>query len=185
MFKKKTGASDKGGTNLVKTQNHEEIIQSVQELSNKTQKHKPLTTVTETGKFFGLGTHKVTGKELNITLSQIDDEMIRSKEFDAAVLDHITALYQALDALDAEHICGIMTAANVAKAADDKANINGQNIEKLVTLFTNNPQYIAQKNELKKTIEVMKNKIKTACYIAGGSIALAVIAFLLGICDVF
>lgn len=184
MFKRKTGNSDKGGTSLVKNQNQEETLQSVQELSNKTQAHKPLTTVAEQGKFFGFGTHKVTGKEFNTALSQIDDELIRSKEFDTAVLDHITALYKAIDALDAEHISGIMTAANVAKAADDKANVNGHNIEKLITLYTNNPPYIAQQSELKNTLDAMGKKVKTAYYIAGGSIALTVITLLLSICGV-
>lgn len=184
MFKKKTVNSDKAGTSLVNKQNQEETLHSVQELSSKTQTHKPLTMVSEHGKFFGFGTHKVTGKEFNAALSQIDDELIRSKELDTAVLDHITALYKAIDALDSEHISGIMTAANVAKAADDKANVNGQNIEKLITLFTNNPQYIAQKNELKNTIDAMEKKIKTAYYIVGGSIGLAIITLLLSICGV-
>ncbi len=185
MFTKKTANSDKVGTSLINKQNHEDLLQSIQELSSKTQKHKPLVTVKEKGSFFGLGTHKVTGKEFNRTVSQINDELIHSNEFDTAVLNHLNAIYKAIDALDADHISGIMSAADVAKAADDKANVNSQNIEKVITLLTNNSNYIAEKNEIKKSIETMEKKVKTAYYVAAGSIGLAIITLLLSVCGVF
>lgn len=173
MFKTKKENYDKDKKTCKKKL--DEALQSLQKLSNETKTHHSLTTVPEHGKWFGLGSHKVTGKELNTTLSQINDEIVRSKNLNLAILNHITILYQTIDALDDSHISGIMTVANATKEVDDKLSVYSENFEIITELLKNNPQYI----KLENTVNTMGKKLKTAYYIAGSSIALAIITLLL------
>ena len=173
MFKIKKETYDKNERTHKKKLDEE--LQSLQKLSNETKTHPSLTSVPEHGKLFRLGTHKVTGKELNTSLSQISDEIIRSKNLNLAILNHITVLYQAIDALDDAHISGIMAVANATKDVDDKVNVNSGNIEIMTDLLKNNPQYI----KLENMVNTLDKKLKTSYCIAGSSIALAIITLLL------
>lgn len=77
----------------------------------------------------------MTGYELNNVVSQVEDQLVDMKNFDLGFLDIITSIYKALDALDREHISGILIAANAAKVASDKATQNVETIQKIVKVL--------------------------------------------------
>lgn len=174
MFKKRTDHSIKKAVNITKYQNQEPDFPPVPDVSDSVKTPLPFIPVAERGEFFGLGTHKVTGKEFNTALSKIYDELIQSRQSELTMYDYITALSKSIDALDADHVSGILVASNIAKAADDKANENSQNIEKLVSLFKNNPYYQEEKQALEK-------KVATANTVAVGAIVLTVIVLVFNI----
>lgn len=177
MFKKRTDHSIKKAVNITKYQNQEPGFPPVPDVSDSVKAPLPFIPVAERGEFFGLGSHKVTGKEFNTALSKIYDELIQSRQSEIALHNYITDLSKTMDILDADHISGVLIASNIAKAADDKANENSQNIEKLVSLLKNTPYYQAEKKALQK-------KTTTANVVAIGSAVLTVIVLLLNIAGI-
>ena len=75
----------------------------VQALSLQAEAHTPVTRVSEKGKFLKIGSHKVTGKELNDIAAHIDNSTIQVRNVQIETLRHVDQLYQALDALEADH----------------------------------------------------------------------------------
>ena len=120
---------------VVKRQNFDIAMKSIKDLSDQAKEHEPLDRVSNSGGFLGLGDHKVTGYELNNVVSQVEDQLVDMKNFDLGFLDIITSIYKALDALDREHISGILIAANAAKVASDKATQNVETIQKIVKVL--------------------------------------------------
>lgn len=120
---------------VVKRQNFDIAMKSIKDLSEQAKDHEPLDRVSNSGGFLGLGDHKVTGCELNNVVSQVEDQLVDMKNFDLGFLDIITSIYKALDALDREHISGILIAANAAKVASDKATQNVDAIQKIVKVL--------------------------------------------------
>lgn len=120
---------------VVKRQNFDIAMKSIKDLSNQAKEHEPLDRVSNSGGFLGLGDHKVTGYELNNMVSQVEGQLVDMKNFYLGFLDIITSIYKALDALDREHISGILIAANAAKVASDKATQNVEAIQKIVKVL--------------------------------------------------
>ena len=114
---------------VVKRQKFENAMTSIENFSKKANTNTKLEKVE--GNFFGT----VKEKNINIFVSQVEDRLIELKNFDLGTLDIITNIYKALDALDKEHISGILIAANSAKAASDKANENVKAIEKIIKVL--------------------------------------------------
>lgn len=120
---------------VVKRQNFDNAMQSIRDFSEQARELEPLSRVSYSGGLFHLGDHKVTGTELNTVVSQVEDQLIDLKDFNLGFLDLITNIYKALDALDQEHISGILIAAEAAKAASDKATENVEAIQKIVKVL--------------------------------------------------
>lgn len=120
---------------IVKRQNFDQAMSSIKEFEEQAQKDVSLNRVSHSGGFFGLGDHKVTGTELNTLVSQIEDQLICQNNWDIDFIKQISNIYKALDALDKEHIAGILTAANAAKVASDKATKNVQSIQKIIEVL--------------------------------------------------
>ena len=120
---------------VVKRQNFDNAMKSIKDFADQAQEHEPIDRVSFSGGFLGLGDHKVTGFELNNVVSQVEDQLVDLKSFNLEFLDLITKIYEALAALDREHISGILIAANAAKAASDKATKNVEAIQKIVALL--------------------------------------------------
>lgn len=120
---------------VVKRQNFDKAMTSIKVFADNAKEHEPLDRVSYSGGFLGLGDHKVTGSELNNVVSQVEDQLIDLKDFDLGTLNIITDIYKALDALDKEHISGILIAANAAKVASDKATKNVEAIQKIIKVL--------------------------------------------------
>ena len=157
----------------------EVALQEVDGLSQQVSEHKHVEKVPEQGKFLKLGSHKVTGKELNSTAAHIDDTIIQIKNAQVETLRHIAQLYQALDALDAEHVAGILSAVKAAETATDWARINDENIGKITNYLMRDERVVAHKNEQESKIAELERKIKNAYLLAGGAIVLALVSFVL------
>lgn len=151
----------------------------VQALSLQAEAHTPVTRVSEKGKFLKIGYHKVTGKELNDTASHIDTSIIQTRNVQIETLQHIDQLYQALDALDAEHIAGILTATEAAEKAKDLANVNDQNIGKIISYLTQDNRILSYKKEQESKVAALERKVKAVYIVAGSATAVALISLII------
>ena len=154
-------------------------VREVEDLSLKAKDHKRVDTVSEHGKFLKLGSHKVTGKELNSVTAHIDESMIQMKNVQIDTLRHITQLYQVVDSLDEEHISGILTALKAAEAATDWARINDENIGKITACLMKDEQMLAHKKEQADKMAVLEHKVKMAYFVATGAVVVAVTSLLI------
>lgn len=149
-------------------------LQEIDGLSKQSGKSKPIERVSEQGKFFRLGSHKVTGKELNATVAQIDETFIQMNDVQIKALHHISQLYQAIGALDEEHIAGILTAIKAAETATDLAHVNDENIGKIINYLMQDDQVLAHKNQQETRLVALERKVKTAYLVAGGATIAAI-----------
>lgn len=152
---------------------HGSAIQEVEQLTLKAKEHTPVSPVAEKGKILKLGTHKVTGKELNQATAHIDDTIIQAKNGQIAILNHIAQLYKIIDSLDAEHIAGILAASKAAEAATDWARVNDENITKIITILSKDARVVAHENAQEQRISELEKKLKTACILAVGAATIA------------
>lgn len=152
---------------VVKRQNFDKSMESIRVFAEQSKEHEPLDRVSYSGGFLGLGDHKVTGYELNNVVSQVEDQLVDLKNFDLGVLDIITNIYKALDALDKEHISGILIAANAAKVASDKATKNVETIQKIIKVLQefkdklDKLEHLMDVDKAWKLLEEQKRLLKT------------------------
>lgn len=73
------------------------------------------------GGLFGLGSHRVTGAELNERTAKIQNHLIKLNQFSKDVIGEIGSVYTALESLDKEYIPAIMTAVKGAEIASEQA----------------------------------------------------------------
>ena len=144
----------------------------------KAKEHTPVTPVAEKGKILKLGTHKVTGKELNQATAHIDDTIIQAKNGQIAILNHIAQLYKIIDALDAEHIAGILAASKAAETATDWARVNDENITKIITILSKDDRIVAHENAQERRISGLEKKLKIAWILAISAVAIAVVSLI-------
>lgn len=174
MFEFKRASGKKETAPGEKKSNIELAVLEVEELSQKAKEHKPVEKVSEKGKFLKLGSHKVTGRELNTTATHIDDSIIQMKNVQIETLDHVIQLYKVVDSLDAEHIAGILAATKAAEVATDWARINDENIGKITAYLMKDERVIAHEKEQMTRIAVLENKVKKAYFVACGAVVVAV-----------
>lgn len=179
MFDFKKASVKKEAAPGEKQPRFEVALQEVESLSLKAKEHERLKPVSEQGKFLKIGSHKVTGKELNKATAHIDDSIIEMKNVQIDALRHIIQLYQVVDALDAEHIAGILAAAKAAETATDWARINDENIGKITNYLIQDDRVLAHKKEQETKIAVLERKVKNAYFIAGGAAVVAFVSLVL------
>lgn len=176
-FKKALGKKDEPSG---ETQSKFELaLQEVDALSRQAKEHTLAAKVPEQGKFLKIGSHKVTGKELNETAAQMDNSIIQAKNVQIKTLRHVVQLYRALDALDAEHIAGILTALKAAETATDWARINDENIGKITSYLMQDDRVLAHKKEQETRIAALERKVKNAYFVAGGAVVVAFASLML------
>ena len=154
---------------VVKRQSFDKAMHSIEVYAKKAKETRQLDKVSTNGGFLGLGSHKVTGEEFNNRLTQIGGYLIDLRNFDLGTLDIVSDIYKALDALDKEHISGILIAANSAKVASDKANKNVEAIEKIIMVlqkFKNSLEKMEHLMDVDKAwgiLEEHNTTLKTLC----------------------
>ena len=84
-----------------------------------------------------------------------------------------------MDALDAEHIAGILTAIKAAETATDWARINDENIGKITSYLMQGDRVLAYKKEQDDRISALEIKVKTAYFVAGASTLAAIASIVL------
>ncbi len=136
---------------VIERQNFDNAMKSIEDYALKADNKTALAKVPTSGGLFNKGEHKVTGREFNERLSQIESGLIDLKDFDSRTLDIVMDIYKALEALDKEHISGILIAANTAKQASDKANKTVDAMKKTVDVLRN---FNKSLNELKHLMDI-------------------------------
>lgn len=154
-------------------------VREVEDLSLKAKDHKRVEKVSEQGKFLKLGSHKVTGKELNGATAHIDESMIQMKNVQIDTLRHVTQLYQIVNSLDEEHIAGILAALKAAESATDWARINDENIGKITAYLMKDERVIAHEKKQTARISALESRVKNAYMIACGSAIVAIASIVL------
>lgn len=170
-FKKTSGKKETAPSEM--KSKLEIAVREVEDLSLKAKEHKRVEKVSEQGKFLKLGSHKVTGKELNSATAHIDESMIQMKNVQIDTLRHIIQLYQVVDSLDEEHIAGILAALKAAETATDWARVNDENIGKITAYLMKDEKVLAHKKELESKIIALERKAKNAYYVAGAAVVVA------------
>ena len=150
----------------------------VQALSLQAEAHTPVTRVSEKGKFLKIGSHKVTGKELNDTATHIDTSIIQTKNVQIETLRHVDQLYRVLDALDGEYVTGILAATEAAEKAKDLANINDQNIGKIISYLTQDNRILTYRKEQESKVAALERKVKLAYIVACSATAVAFVSLI-------
>lgn len=179
MFEFKRASGKKEASSGESKSQFELAVQEVAGLSHKAEEHTHIPKVPEQGKFLKIGSHKVTGKELNEASAQVDHSIIQAKNVQIETLRHITQLYQALDALDAEHIAGILAALKAAETATDWARINDENIGKITNYLMQDDRVLAHKKDQESRIADLEQKVKNAYFVAGGAVIIALASLML------
>ena len=179
MFDFKRVSGKKETTSNATESKFELAVREVEGLSHQAEKHIRVQKVPEQGKFLKIGSHKVTGKELNEATAQMDNSIIQAKNVQMETLRHIVQLYEALDALDAEHVAGVLSAIKAAETATDWARVNDENIGKITNYLMQDGRVLAHKKEQETKIVALEHKIKQAYFVAGGAVVVALVSLLL------
>lgn len=109
----------------------------------KVPKNLEFQTVKISGGFLGIRDHKVTGYELNDTISQVQDYLMKFNQLNTNFIKEFGQVYNALEALDNDYIQAILIAIKAAEKANDDVKIAQNDISKTIGIQ-------------KKTINVLK-----------------------------
>lgn len=131
------------GELIIKTHDFEASKNQLKVFSEQTQTDLELRKVDISGGFLGLGDHKVTGYELNVLTTQIQDYLIDLNSLNTKFIKEFGQVYNALEALDKDYIQAILIAIKAAEKANDEVKIAQGDITKTIELQ-------------KKTITVLK-----------------------------
>lgn len=157
----------------------EVTLKEVKSLSTRAKEHMRVEKVAEKGGFLKLRSHKVTGRELNVATDYIDDSIMQVKNVQSETLQHILQLYQTLDALDEEHVAGILSAIKAAEAATDLARINDKTIGKIANYLMQDELVLAHKEEQRQKIEALEKRIKSTCFMTCCALVVASVSLVI------
>lgn len=131
------------GDLVIKTHNFELAKKNLREFSQKEAKDLQIKTVDEDGGFLGLGTHKVTGEELNERIVTIQQHLIALNETNNKAIKEFGEVYKALESLDKEYIQAILIS---IKATEETSKGIAAAQEKITQII----------EDQKKTLEILK-----------------------------
>ena len=131
------------GNLVIKTHNFELAKKNLREFSQKEAKDLQIKTVDEDGGFLGLGTHRVTGEELNERIATIQQHLIALNETNNKAIKEFGEVYKALESLDKEYIQAILIS---IKATEETSNGIAAAQEKIAQII----------DDQKKTLEILK-----------------------------
>ena len=97
----------------------------------------PITKVKSKG-LLNIGSHKVTGVELNRTISELEFQLSHLKKIDCNILDSLEQISTFTAALDQEYLTGLVNSATIAEdaaaAARKACEESGQNMAQIQIL---------------------------------------------------
>lgn len=124
---------------IIHKHNFDQSLCKLKKLSSTMPGNCTLTKVAEDGGFLGLGSHKVTGQELNKLTGIIQNKLISINSTLINFHKEFGTVYNTLNTLDKEYIAGILT------AVEDTQRVSCQ------TLST--------QEDIHKTIEALKKTV--------------------------
>ncbi len=110
------------------------------------------TTVANTS--FGVFSHKVTGEELNETIGEIQNYLIRFNDLCNNFIDEFGTVYKLFESLDKDYISAIVMAIKAAEKVSKKEQEDRRAIKELVKQHT---QAIEVLGKFKEEIEMLKH----------------------------
>ena len=127
---------------IIKRHNFETAKKKIQTFTKKIPDSIYLPKFEEDGGLFRLGDHKVTGEEMNIFLTRLQQEFMNFNSSISNIFKQFKEIYVAFDSLDKDYISGILAAigsaaesSKQARAASDKANLACGDIKKTIAVL--------------------------------------------------
>ena len=128
---------------VVEKHDFESAKNRIQKFSQKESQEIAISKVDTDGWFFGLGSHKVTGGELNERLSTIQQHLIDLNTTNNQTIKEFSQIYKALEALDKDYIQAILVSikgtektSEGLKAAQEKIKNTISNQVKILNVLT-------------------------------------------------
>lgn len=128
---------------IIETHDFEVAKNGLKRFLQKSESDLELDSVSESGGFFGLGDHKVTGAELNKRLSIIQTHLIDMNKININTVKEFGQVYDAFEALDRDYIPVILMSIKAA----EKANVEVKEAQADIGKILDNQ---------KKTLEILK-----------------------------
>ncbi|MBE6300652.1 MAG: hypothetical protein E7085_02185 [Parabacteroides distasonis] len=136
---------------LIKRHNFEIEKNKIQEVSKNLPPSPYFRRVEVDGGLFNWGDHKVTGREMNDFVSDVQDEMISINYTFKYVIGAFKDVYKALDYLDKEYIKGILISIEGAEKASKQALSAHEGNKKTI-------------QALQRTVEILKDFKETVTF---------------------
>ena len=135
---------------IIQKHNFDESLCKLKQLSSSMPDNCTLTKVAESGGFLGLGSHKVTGQELNKLTGIIQNKLYSINNTLIKFHKEFGTVYNTLNTLDKEYIAGILTAIEDAQKVSNQTFSVQKDIHKTI-------------EALKKTINAFKEFKDSIC----------------------
>ncbi|RHO34358.1 hypothetical protein [Amedibacterium intestinale] len=139
---------------VIKEHDFQEAKNNLKKYTDKTKEEVEFIKVPTVGGFFNLGTHKVTGDELNEITDKIQEYLINFNTLSQCLVDEFGQVYKAFESLDKDYITGIVGSIRAA----EKVSIEEQkDRKKIKELIEQHKQSIAVLKKFKADIEKLKH----------------------------
>lgn len=149
------GLTNNQSTSLViKEHDFREAMASLKKYTEQAKKNVELSRVPYDGGLFNLGSHKVTGTELNNITSQIQGYLISLNTLGQGLVDEFGQVYKAFEHLDKDYISGIVTSIKAAEEVSKQEQKDRRDIKELVE---QHELAVAVLKQFKKDIEKLKH----------------------------
>ncbi len=139
---------------IIKEHDFQEAKKGLQKFSRKKNSEISLESVKESGGFLWLGSHKVTGEELNDRLEIIQQHFIDLNKINIDVVKEFGQVYSALEALDKDYIPAILMGIKSAEKASDEAKANQVDINKTLE---NQKKIVATLKKFKEKLDTYEH----------------------------
>lgn len=141
----------------------DKIKNELKSVINEMPKDTTLPTVEATGGLFGLFSHKVTGEELNVLTDKIQGLMINQNNHIIRIFENLKMVYKTFETLDCKYIEAITVSIKDALAANRKAEISIDGLEKSQNDIN---KLISQQGQIIKVLSKFKSDLEKVKHIA-------------------
>lgn len=117
---------------VIKEHNFQAAKNSLKRYTEKAKKDVELKRVPTDGGLFNLGSHKVTGEELNDRMSQVQTYLINLNDLSQGLIDEFGEVYKAFESLDKDYISGIVASIKAAEEVSKQEQKDRKDIKELV-----------------------------------------------------
>lgn len=117
---------------VIKEHNFQAAKNSLKKYTEKAKKDVELKSVPTDGGLFNLGSHKVTGEELNGITSQIQTYLVNLNSLSQGLIDEFGKVYKAFESLDKDYISGIVASIKAAEEVSKQEQKDRKDIKELV-----------------------------------------------------
>jgi hypothetical protein len=139
---------------IIREHNFQAAKNSLKKYTEQARQNVELSRVPYDGGLFNLGSHKVTGSELNRITSQIQDYLIKMNTLGQGLVDEFGEVYKAFEYLDKDYISGIVASIKAAEEVSIQEQKDRKDIKELVEQHDMSVMLLV---EFKEDIEQLKH----------------------------